>query len=151
MYKADRYKKDDVENSIRKKKAIETFGVNVKSMYSPEEFMKDCPSYTEIPTIMPKKKRIIAIGDIHGDYDLAVKSFKLAKLIDDKFNWIAKPPDTVVVQVGDQIDSCRPIPGTYDCHNEQKPGDVANDVKIMEFFNEMNIKAEKKVELFIVY
>jgi hypothetical protein len=113
-------------------------------IFSKEDFEKDCPNYKFNPTILPAKKRVIAIGDIHGDLDLAIRSFKLANLIDDDHNWIANPVDTVVVQVGDQIDSCRPIPDVYDCHFERKDGDSPDDMKVIDFFNKMDKKARAK-------
>lgn len=112
-------------------------------IFTEEDFLKDCPNNIFIPTILPPVKRIIAIGDIHGDLKLAIKSFKLAGLIDDNFNWIADPPDTVVVQVGDQIDSCRPIPGVYNCQKNRDENDIADDVNVLNFFDEMNEKASK--------
>jgi hypothetical protein len=89
-----------------------------------------------LPTFLPPQKRIIAIGDIHGDLQMAKNAFMTANLMDKNENWIAEPPNTIVVQVGDQIDSCRP---PY-CDNE----DVANDINVMNFFDEMNAKAIKK-------
>lgn len=65
--------------------------------------------YKYYPPILPKQERIVAIGDLHGDFGLAIKVLKIAKVIDDKYNWIGG--NTVVVQVGDQLDNCRPIPG----------------------------------------
>ena len=109
--------------------------------YSKDDFIKDCPNDEFIPTILPPVKRLIAIGDIHGDISLAIKSFKLANLIDDNLNWIADPPDTVVVQVGDQIDSCRPIPGVYDCKKKRQDGDVGDDINVLNFFNIMHERA----------
>lgn len=113
-------------------------------LFTEEDFLKNCPKNKFIPTILPPVKRIIAIGDIHGDLELAIESFKIAKLIDDKLNWIAEPKDTVVVQVGDQIDSCRPIPLMYDCHNEKQNNDKREDIKVLNFFDDMNTKALKK-------
>ena len=112
-------------------------------LYDEDDFLKDCPDSEFIPTVLPPVKRIIAIGDIHGDLGLAIKSFKLAKLIDDDLNWIADPPDTVVVQVGDQIDSCRPIPGVYDCHTKRYPDDKADDMNVLKFFNDMHAKSKR--------
>jgi hypothetical protein len=112
-------------------------------IFTEEDFMKACPEYELVPTVLPPVNRIIAIGDIHGDYDLAVNSFKLAKLIDDDMNWIAEPPDTVVVQVGDQIDSCRPILGLNDCSREKQSGDKNEDMKVLHFFNNMHRLAAK--------
>lgn len=50
-------------------------------------------------------KRIIAIGDIHGDFDVFIKTLLLGKIIDKNNKWISH--DTIVVQMGDQIDSHR--------------------------------------------
>ncbi|ORX83239.1 Metallo-dependent phosphatase [Anaeromyces robustus] len=49
-----------------------------------------------------KYKRIIAVGDIHGDYNKLVKILTNAKLIDHKKNWIGK--DSILVQIGDLVD-----------------------------------------------
>lgn len=119
------------------------FSVDIKDNLQEEaEFLRDCPNSKFIPTILPPHKRIIAIGDIHGDLDLAIRSFKLANLIDDNYNWIADPLNTVVVQVGDQIDSCRPIKNVYDCHNKKQPNDVPDDMKVIDFFDRINKQAE---------
>jgi hypothetical protein len=58
--------------------------------------------------IIEAKPRIIVIGDLHADYRNTIKIFKNLKLIDKKNNWIAKPKNTVVVQIGDQLDGGRP-------------------------------------------
>ena len=54
--------------------------------------------------ILPPKKKIIVIGDIHADFKNLFKLFLKLKLIDINKRWIAKPLDTVVIQVGDQLD-----------------------------------------------
>lgn len=106
------------------------------------DFKNDCPNDDYIPATLPAVKRIIAIGDIHGDLKLAIESFKLANLIDDNFNWIANPPNTIVVQVGDQVDSCRPSNGK-NCNEIINDDDVANDVDVLELFNSLHDKAKK--------
>lgn len=50
--------------------------------------------------------RIIAIGDIHGDYYIFIELLKLGKVIDSNLNWIGK--DTYVIQLGDTLDGKRP-------------------------------------------
>lgn len=106
-----------------------------------EEYLIDCPNNNFSPTILPHASRIIAIGDIHGDLELAINTFKFAKLIDDKHNWIAEPLDTVVVQVGDQIDSCRPLSYIFDC--QKTANDKAEDMLVIEFFDTIHDKARK--------
>jgi len=108
------------------------------------EFEKQCPGHPYLPTILPAVKRIIAIGDVHGDIQLTISAFKLAKLIDEKLNWIADPPDTVVVQVGDQIDSCRFFQGIYDCHSKETEDDTPDDINVLEFFDKIDKKAREK-------
>ena len=46
--------------------------------------------------------RIVAIGDLHGDITNAIKTFKMAGLIDDTQNWVAN--DTIFVQTVLSID-----------------------------------------------
>lgn len=122
---------------------------SVSSTFMDEvDFKIDCPNYDFIPTTLPATDRIIVIGDIHGDLDLAIKSFLLADLIkvnNDEFKWIAQPPNTVVIQVGDQIDSCRPIPGENTCR-KYNPHDKAEDMKVIDFFNYMHQLATKAVD-----
>ena len=50
--------------------------------------------------------KIIAIGDIHGDYYIFIELLKLAKVINSNLKWIGK--DTYVVQLGDTLDGKRP-------------------------------------------
>ena len=63
----------------------------------------DCKKRLE--TTFKKFKRIIAIGDIHGDFDVFLKTLLLGRIIDKNNNWIAE--DTIVIQLGDQVDSIR--------------------------------------------
>ena len=53
----------------------------------------------------PLPDRLVIIGDIHGD----IKRFKNilidAKIINNNIEWIAEPKNTIVIQMGDQIDS----------------------------------------------
>jgi len=46
--------------------------------------------------------RIVAVGDVHGDFDQFVKTLRAAKVIDEKNNWIAGK--THLVQLGDVLD-----------------------------------------------
>lgn len=84
--------------------------------YDLDNFYKYCPNYSYIPTIISPKKRIIVIGDLHGDLDLTIRCLRLAKVIDKDGAWIGGK--TVVVQTGDKIDGCRPIPNVNSCSNQ---------------------------------
>jgi len=54
--------------------------------------------------ILSLKNKIIVIGDLHADFnktkDISIK----LNLIDDNNKWQANPIDTIVVQLGDQVD-----------------------------------------------
>jgi hypothetical protein len=122
------------------------------------DFKNDCNDYEYIPHILKQTTRTIAIGDIHGDLDLAVNVLIIAKCIkrvdesyDNKvtlfnkkyikeyYTWIGD--DTQVVQVGDQIDRCRPI-NEYSCMIPME-NDEASDMKILYFYTDLNKLARK--------
>jgi Calcineurin-like phosphoesterase len=108
-------------------------------------FEKYCKKHKYYPLVLPSKKQIIAIGDLHGDYDLTIRVLKLAKLIDDNNKWIGK--DTYVVQVGDQLDSCRPYEKKCDVPDSDNLSSFsetsAEDVRILELFTELDEQAQK--------
>ncbi|MCP4293244.1 MAG: calcineurin [bacterium] len=54
------------------------------------------------PTFYPEVERIIAIGDLHGDFERTAQVFQMAKIVDQDLHWIAG--NLVVVQTGDQLD-----------------------------------------------
>ena len=93
-----------------------------------------------LPSVLPAVERIIVLGDVHGDMKMLKKSLKLAKLIDEDNEWIGK--DTVVVQVGDQIDRCR-YAGVDCSKKEATQHDEGNDWAILKFMTELNAKAHK--------
>ncbi len=53
-------------------------------------------------TVQPAPPRLVAMGDLHGDYDSMIDGLQLAGLIDETGEWIGGK--TVLVQVGDQLD-----------------------------------------------
>lgn len=50
----------------------------------------------------PGAKRLVAIGDVHGDLDATRAALRLAGAIDARDQWVGN--DLVVVQTGDQLD-----------------------------------------------
>lgn len=115
----------------------------IDNVYNFKKIWKDkCLIYDikSQPHVLPAVKRIIVIGDIHGDWDMCQKVLKVAKLIDNKGNWIGG--DTVVVQVGDQVDRCRysGVP----CNKEGATDfDEGNDWKILQYFTKLHQQAQK--------
>ncbi len=119
---------------------MDNFINNFKEIYD-----KKCNN-NYLPSILPATRRIIVIGDIHGDMEMLLKCLKIAKLIDNNnasdYKWIGM--DSVVVQVGDQIDSCR-FNGIDNCNDPDKYElDKPDDVKILYFLTKLHNKAQKK-------
>jgi len=85
----------------------------------------------------PHSDRTVIIGDIHGD----IKRFKRilidADIINDNLEWVANPPNTIVVQVGDQIDSAIRIPGTVEW-------EVLDDTNMIYFTDSLDNIARTK-------
>ena len=57
------------------------------------------------PAILENSGRIVVIGDIHGDIDRLMNIMISLKLFSQTLEWIAIPQNTIVIQLGDQIDS----------------------------------------------
>lgn len=81
-------------------------------------------------------KRIVIIGDMHGD----IRRFKNilidAKIINTNLEWIAEPPETIIVQLGDQVDSLNRI-GTENW-------EILKDYEIIYFTEYLNKIARAK-------
>lgn len=54
------------------------------------------------PQILPAPRKIIAIADLHGDYQNTIKTFKMAGLINAQLEWNAG--SSIFVQTGDIVD-----------------------------------------------
>lgn len=94
-----------------------------------------------MPSTLPPASRILVLGDIHGDFNMLIHLLRLGKVINKSQEWIGG--ETVVVQVGDQIDSCRPT-NARDCLNKDYThNDKAEDIKVLMFMTELHNKAEK--------
>ena len=107
-----------------------------------------------LPSVLPPVRRIIAIGDLHGDFRVLLQCLRLAKVIDTYTrNWVGG--DTVVVQLGDQVDSkCRPLPRQQQQQQQQKQkqqqrqqqcekDDVGDELKIIKFLDELHRRAQE--------
>ena len=104
---------------------------------------KNCSEYNYIPTNLPATRRIVALGDIHGDYNLCIKLLEIAKVINKDKKWIGG--DTIVVQVGDQIDRCRPNNGNLCNMKETTVDDEHSDINILKYFTELDKQAQKNI------
>jgi Icc-related predicted phosphoesterase len=87
-----------------------------------------------LPSVLPPVSRIIAIGDVHGDFRALLKCLRLAKVIDHNRKWVGG--DTVVVQLGDQVDSkCR----SGQCEIDE----IGDELKILKFLDKLHIEAKR--------
>jgi hypothetical protein len=121
-----------------------------------------CSTYDNLPNKLPHVDRIIVIGDIHGDIEILLECLIKAELIeidgdiksidyssenwDIIITWTGKK--TVVVQVGDQIDSCR-YDQTHSCADPANipkiyNPDMPNDINILKFMTSLHFKAKEK-------
>ena len=110
--------------------------------FSQKDLSKLCKKYEKLEYIIPGPiKRIIAIGDTHGDYDMTIKALLLAKVIKingNNIEWVGG--NTYVIQIGDQIDRCRPnIKRCDEMINNRKPGDI----NILNLFTNLHTLALK--------
>ena len=104
-------------------------------------YKQKCKNFDKLPSVLPPVKRIIVLGDLHGDWEMTIKSLKIANLIDAKLNWIGD--DTVVVQLGDQIDRCR-FAGIPCKLPQATKDDEPSDMKILNYFTKLHTQAQKK-------
>ncbi len=77
----------------------------------------------DIQCVWTGVERIVAVGDLHGDFNNFVRILRYNNIIDDKNNWAAGK--THLVQIGDVLDR----------------GDFAKD--ILELIKELEIEAEE--------
>jgi hypothetical protein len=117
-----------------------------KNKFIKNIYPKKCKKYgfKYIPSVLPKVNRLIVLGDIHGDYKLFIHMLQIANLIDmnkttEQIIWIGG--NTVVVQVGDQIDRCRPMGNATCAHPDMTYDDEASDIKILELANNLHLQA----------
>jgi hypothetical protein len=87
---------------------------------------------TILPTVLPAVRRIIAIGDLHGDFRALLTCLRMSNVLDKKREWIGG--NTVVIQLGDQIDSkCR----SGKCEKDE----IGDELKIIKFLDKIHVKA----------
>ena len=85
--------------------------------------------------------RIIVIGDLHGDIARLCSCLYMAKIINTNMEWIAEPSNTVVVQIGDQLDSLN--------RDSTEDWEKLEDLKLIQFTDQLDTIAKKKGGRFI--
>lgn len=99
----------------------------------------------------PAVERMIAIGDLHGDLKVTLQALRLAKVIPDtifpynvdQIRWTGG--NTWVVQLGDQIDRCRPDDWEKNCIKDFDDviEDEGNNMRIIQIFQKLDVEARK--------
>ena len=87
-------------------------------------------------SILGPSQRIIVIGDLHADYTALVKLFQkleLIKIQNKNITWSAKPKNTIVVQLGDQIDG-----------GGRGIGESVGELAIINFMEQLHIQAYRQ-------
>jgi hypothetical protein len=85
---------------------------------------------------LPSHKRIIVIGDIHGDIRRFKNILVEANVINNDLEWIADPPETIIIQLGDQIDSLNRLTNIE--------WEVLKDYEMIYFTDYLNLIAKAK-------
>ena len=98
----------------------------------------------------PKVKRLIAMGDLHGDLRVTLIALRLAKVIPQnifpynvgEISWCGG--DTWVIQLGDQIDRCRPDNWKKNCieNFDDVIEDEGNNMMIIQIFQKLDVMAK---------
>ena len=100
--------------------------------------------------LYPAQPRVIAIGDLHGDLRVTLMALRLAKVIGDNIyphnvsdiQWTGG--QTYVVQLGDQIDRCRPDNWEKNCIDnlDDVVEDEGNNMMIIQIFQKLDAQAK---------
>lgn len=90
-------------------------------------------TFLEMAAIYPPRPRILVIGDVHGDIQRLAQCFIQTGLINRAYQWTAQPPDTWVVQLGDQVDSLS--------RGESQDWETLPDVSVISFMEQMDALA----------
>lgn len=87
----------------------------------------------EDPTYLPAASRVVVIGDVHGDLSRLTQSLIGMGIINAKWEWTAEPRDTIVVQMGDQVDSAPRVPDP-----EASAWEQVSDVDVVIFMDKLD-------------
>ena len=141
------------EKVVAKRDSIDKQTQNRETNRVIQELNKKMPQYDNVG-LYPPAKRLVAIGDVHGDLKVTLIVLKLAEVISkdvfpSNFNintikWTGG--NTWIVQTGDQIDRCRPDNWNNDCIEDldDVEEDEGNNMVIIKLFHLLDGQAQKE-------
>ena len=92
--------------------------------------------------VFPSRKRIIAIGDIHGDWGALVQCLTIANVIDDRGRWIGG--STYVVQLGDCLDRYRAIGNSEPAGELATKSNEKSESRILKYLWRLDEEAKRQ-------
>ena len=138
--------KIDAKETIQRNEFKDTSEKEVKQVIKSNN-----PQYDKIG-IYPPVEKLIAIGDVHGDLRVTLLALKLAEVIPQHSNeqelndihWCGG--STWIIQLGDQIDRCRPDELVKNCIKDFSDvfEDEGNNIKIIRLFLRLDEEASKE-------
>ena len=140
------------EKAVAKRDSIDKQTQNRETNRVIQELNQKMPQYDNVG-LYPPAKRLVAIGDVHGDLKVTLIVLKLAEVISkdvfpSNFNintikWTGG--STWIVQTGDQIDRCRPDNWNNDCIEDldDVEEDEGNNMVIIKLFQLLDDQARK--------
>ena len=139
---------------IEKKEAVETHERNIikeKAVNSIHEGLKNRNPKYDLIGMYPPVPKLVAIGDLHGDIMITLSVLKLAEVIPQTstinningIHWSGG--STWVIQLGDQIDRCRPEDWDKNCIKDYDDvyEDEGNNMLIIQIFQKLDAQARK--------
>tara|TARA_B100002051_G_C16731481_1_gene638506 strand:- start:638 stop:2125 length:1488 start_codon:yes stop_codon:yes gene_type:complete len=139
---------------VEKVEAVETHERNNVRQESTKQVQEQIhaqnPQY-DLIGMYPAVKKLIAIGDLHGDLRVTLIALKLAEVIPqtasetDISNIHWSGGSSWVIQLGDQIDRCRPDDWEKNCLKDYDDvvEDEGNNMNIIKLFLRLDDEAKK--------
>jgi hypothetical protein len=139
---------------VEKVEAVETHernNIRQNSTNQVQEQIKAQNPQYDLIGMYPPVKKLIAIGDLHGDLRVTLIALKLAEVIPqtasetDITNIHWSGGSTWVIQLGDQIDRCRPDDWEQNCLKDFDDvfEDEGNNMEIIKLFLRLDDEAKK--------
>jgi len=132
-------------------KTHEMNNIQQQSVSSVKNEIKSLNPQYDMIGIYPPVKKLICIGDLHGDLAVTLKVLKLAEVIPQNSNindinnihWCGK--DAWIIQLGDQIDRCRPDEWDKNCIKDFNDviDDEGNNMAIIKLFLRLDDEAKQ--------